>query len=307
MLLLTQKLYKLIPNSYPVVCSDGWLLEVNPNETRINCSNKLCPVDNAMKLDRALDILEVDCKVGPSRALGIIERLGLEHHMDIFNKIDRIYEYEELLTGADITIINAIIDYNDKMKNNPIDLYKFMNCWGLEQLGATNSQKVFNDVDDLEEFYDNIESDICWINKNLSDKLKIDGYSQTIKDIESFLLENKRYILDTASNFKFKKAKKGTVVITITGEISKSKREDGTSYKPRQKFAEEMSDKYGINVLYSNHITQNTNYLICDSDNGHTKINKVKNNPAFKNVEAITSLEFENIMKGMSQNKIRGF
>lgn len=306
MLLLTQKLFKLIPDSYPVLCEDGWMLEVNDNETRINCTNRMCPVSNASKLDTALDLMEIDVKVAYEKALEVIVSLGLSHHMDIFNKAMDVYEgllvFEDgELSGTCVTVLNAVIRFlQDK---TPIDMHKFMNCWGLIQLGSTNSQKLFREVTSVEELYRRMDEKETWFRFYASDKLNIASSSKTIQVIEDFLLEERDIIEYTAQNFNFKEKKIGNIGITITGEVKFATRDDGTKYKPREKFSEELSDKYGINISFTKHITQTTDFLICDNENGHTKINQVKNNPSFRDVKAIRSDDFEKYLQELTNTE----
>lgn len=307
MLMLTQKIYRLIPDSYPITCEDGWLLSVNEAETRINCTNELCPVDGALKLNKALDILEVDCKIGPIGALKLTLRLSLDYHMDIFNKLQYLSAIEDNLETSDITHLNNIVSYMNNMENNPIDLYKFMSCWCFEPLGATNSQKLFTGIQDLEEFYQLTGKDYLSMSEFIGSRLHLSPYCDTVNAISRFMRKNKTILLQTSKQFKFKAKKVGKINVTITGDVTAVRREDGRQYKPRDKFIEAMSDKYGVNITYSKHITQTLDFLICDTDNGHTKINKVINDPAFSNVQLVTSAQFEEYLKSLQTSKIKTF
>lgn len=307
MLMLTQKLYRLIPDSYPISCEDGWLLSVNENETRLNCTNELCPVDGALRLDKALDILEIDCEIGPIGALKLTLRLGLNYHMDIFNKLEHLGQVEHELETGDITHLNSIVKYMNDIENHPIDLHKFMSCWCFEPLGSTNSQKVFVGLENLEEFYDLTQQSKIVMNEFVGKRLGISPYCDTVNNITRFMKSNKDILLETASKFKFKKKKSGKITVTITGDVVQVRRENGSAYKPRDKFIEAMSDKYGVNITYSKHITQTLDFLICDGDNGHTKINKVMNDPAYSNLKLVTSKEFEDYLRSMDSTKITAF
>lgn len=309
-LILTAKLFSIIPDVYPHSCEDSWLFMSNDNDTALTCTNDLCPIKNSFKLKSALDLLKVtDVSIGQTTSLKMVLTLGLSSHMDLFEKAfhpEQVTREAWEIYGPKLLLIADAIRVNNE--NGGIPLADYMDAWGCETLGSTRAGNIFATWHTPQQFYDAFDTAEA-MQEYIGKVCNISPYCKTVASITEFLLGNKYEILEVAENIKFKEVsiKKefldtAPVVICITDSIIYSKEKDDYDSSNREDFVKWLVDKYHMNLRYSKSLTQKTDYLINDEGNRKGKWKKIKNEPAYSGCVITRSDVMQTVLEVMQGN-----
>lgn len=283
-------LERILPPSTPHRCECGEELIVNENLTSVECQNPECKVHGSKKLIDLLNILGISAGIGENNSQEIMDILGISNPVDIFkvdfSNITKPSKYFVVLTNLEKSI--------HKIKSEGIEFYKFMNLFFFKHLGITRSKDLFSGITSPQDFFREYPNEIL-INEYVSKRLNIMPYRDTVVMITDDLFNNKEYILDIASNLKFKESISGEIFyIAMTGPILYARDDNGLNFSNRDKFPEFVSRKYGINIQATKINSNKTRYLIMDSNMmSNSKYRKAQK----YGIEVVNSLEFIGIIE----------
>lgn len=280
----------ILPPSTPHKCECGAELVTNGNLTSVECINPNCKIHNSQKLLDVLKILGITVGIGEKNSQEIIQLLKVANPVEIltvdFSKVKR--------PGAYYAAIKNLVSEINRIKEDGIYFYKFMNLFFFEFLGRTRCKDLFSNITDPWEFYKKYPDEKS-INKYVSERLGIQSFQDTVTVTTKDLIDNKDYILSIADHVKFKKAISGEIFyVTLTGSILYVKDENGNLFSERDEFPEYLSRKYGVNIQPVGFSVKKTRFLIMDSDmSANSKYKKATEH----GIPVMNSREFENYIK----------
>lgn len=278
-----------LPYTTPCECECGADLLVNPSLTRLYCSNNACIVHSSQKFKDMLDILNIKVGIGDQLSEEVVDYLDITKPIEIFN-----INFDDIRIPSQYYVaMKKLMDEITRIKEEGIDLYEFITILFLPILGKTRSKVIFSPFSTIQEFFDKFEND-SQLETYISEVLEISEYTDTVQDIITTLKENKDWIYEAASWFKFNKSYGDTFFITLTGSVINVKDDDGKLFSPRDKFAKYVSDKVGANIQVVGFSENKTNILIMDTDmRSNRKYQKAKS----AGIPVMKSDEFLNKMK----------
>lgn len=259
-----------MPDSYPIACECGFLLQTNSNLTKIVCSNPDCPIHNAFKLPAALEAFNLKINIGVNKSEDILEYLQLPHVMSIFS-VDKDYIVKKGGPYARdlIKIYNSVLELN----KTGITVSQYMNAWSFNGIGSTRCTDIFTPYSSIEKFYKDYEDPIE-LRRYIARRCNISMGCDTVERIANILITNKDGIIECAKPFRFKKTSSQVIQFTITKDIHNVTRHDKTEFKPRELFADYLNDLFDVQLIYYKTFSQKCNYLICDEACNTMKIKK---------------------------------
>lgn len=271
-------------NIIPSICDCGYELEVNDELTALSCSNALCPIHMAARMESMLKNLNVK-NIGRSICAELIERNSYIHHTQIFTiTLDDFPDRFSI--DYRTKLYNEIMDKKPKTFGEVLRACEFS---GFDTRALTLG-KGYASADD---FYKDYNYDIQFI----KDKLNIKK-DATPNMINRTLIENEQVIRLVSSWFTLVKEADFTLKIAMTGAIKTVTREDGSKYSPRETFIKEMRDLYreSVHITLASTVTQDVNFLISDSISPHGKYKQATS----LGIPIITCLEFKKILEKAS-------
>lgn len=272
MLTLTLSIAGLVPYSLPIQCTCGFLLQNNDNLTQTSCSNKFgCPTESGYKILAMLKQLRISCGLGEVLCEDIAYRAkNYKHHLDIFRlEFSDLYQCQ---TGVASKVSQCQDQLKEINNNGGISLATYIALYYFKNFGETYANKVFEDYDDLNKFYQEVIDNNSLDPKiYISTKLNISYTTDTVKNILNYLIMYRDILLENIELFNIKKSHDKTVRICITGAITRCTDDNGEYFKPRERFADFLSDKFKINVIIEKSASKNVEYVVCDSNTGSRK------------------------------------
>ena len=306
MLILTLKLLGVIGEDYGDRCDCGYYLLTDGSEgklTSISCTNPICPIESQFKIKEMLEILGIKVNLGEEKAGRIVDYLfdhniaSYRNNLDLLNLDEEIiFQMPNSLIAPLLALKQAISDINAR---GGITLAQYMSLWCFNGIGETYCNRIFSTYSSIEDFYkDMLDYDD---NGNISTSFesKIKGYkfisefihisfsTPTVKMIYETLLSVKDEVIRCIDIFKIKKVASKILQLCITGEILRVKQNDGSLFKPRERFAEYISNKYNINVILNKNYSNIVDFVIMDTPSNSRKAKaarkaKRKDAPAIK-------------------------
>lgn len=275
MLSLTLKVAGIIPYNYPSRCKCGYEFTNNFNLTEATCSNPYgCPTESAFKILYMLNILGIKCGIGKEICEDIAYNAeNYTHHLDLFRLSDLdLFKCRTLTSSRVLTLEYELEKIND---NGGIRLSTYVSLFNFDGLGETYCNKIFGNYDNLDKFYSEVMTDNS--KQKIAKYLGISEYTDTVIKINKILKSNRSLLFSYLDLFKIKESHNKTINICITGAITNVLDDNGNFFKPREKFAEYLSDKYSINFIVEKSASAIVKYVICDNPNGSSKEKKAGN------------------------------
>ncbi len=275
MLSLTLKVSGIMPYNYPSKCRCGYEFKNNFNLTEAVCSNPSgCPTESAFKILNMLNILGIKCGIGKEICEDIAYNAeNYNHHLDLFKLSDLdLFRCRTLTSSRVLTLEYELEKINN---NGGIRLATYVSLFNFDGLGETYCNKIFGNYDSLENFYNEVMDSNS--RRNIAKYLGISEYTDTVIKIDKTLKSSRVLLLSYLDLFKIKESHNKTINICITGAITNVLDENGNFFKPREKFAEYLTDKYSINFIVEKSASAIVKYVICDNPSGSSKERKAGN------------------------------
>lgn len=296
MLNFTLALAGILPNSYPISCKCGYLFDNNENLTKTSCTHRLgCPTQSGYKILATLKILRINCGLGEVLCEDIAYNAeNYNHHLDIF----RLNNFE--VFNCSSSAIPKVFLAQEALKRineeGGISLATYISLYFFPNFGESYATRIFEDYDDLELFYKEvIDNQDCNPKHYIANKIGIAFYTNTVHNIYEYLYSNRDLLLKNLELFTIKKSHSSTIRICITGAVIRTLDDNGDYFKPREKFADYLSDKFSINVVLEKSATKSVEYVVCDAPSGSRKEKAAGN-------RLVTSDRLVEILKERSMN-----
>lgn len=278
MLVLTLKMLGIVPECYPDTCECGYLVETNMSSdwdlskslTSLNCTNATCTTHSAFNIVNMLDVLGLKINLGPNIAEMIMEETDLKCHLDILGLTDQ--QITSLSRPAMLPLFRLRSRVAELNESGGITVAKYIQLWGLPNLGKDRANAIFGTISSLADFYSNIMPYTLEARNFIAEKLHQSPYTKSITDIINTLTMYKDELLRCIKYFNITPVSDTVIQVVITNEITRVLDDNGNQFKPRSKFVEWVSQKYGINVILNSSFSQkNTNFCIADVRTGTKK------------------------------------
>lgn len=298
LLSITLKVAGIIPYNYPGKCKCGYEFKNNFNLTEAVCSNPYgCPTESAFKIVNMLNILGVKCGIGKEICEDIAyNALNYNHHLDIFSLSD--LDLKECRTITTTRVMPLIYELEKINASGGIRLSTYISLFNFDGLGESYCNKIFGNYDNLDKFYKEIITDNS--RKLISNFIGISPYTDTVINIDKILRNNKELIYKYINKFIIKSSHDTSISICITGAITRVLDNEGNFFKPRERFAEYLSDRFKINFNIEKTASNNVRYVICDNPSGSRKEKKAGDR-LVKSDELIKILESEVFINGRAK------
>ena len=167
----------------------------------------------------------------------------------------------------------------EEIKSMKISLATYLELWGIHRLGSTTSKNITKNVINIEDFYNKLSHTF------LGDNMNISMFSNTVDYLYTTLKDKEDDIIMYSQYFNIIENKEKTFNICITNEIY--------NFKPRNKFADYLEDKYNVTIHIYDSVTKKIDFLVCDARSGTSKETKATK---YK-IPIVTSKEMEDIVK----------
>lgn len=263
---LPPQVSKIIPLVCPYCHSD---IIISPNLTRMCCSNEKCPVTVANTLELFFKELGVE-QFGQANCLDIV------YENDIYN----IYEVLDLSWEqmpkryTDDVKKKLYISIRNKLSQPIAKIIKALHLEGI----SDSAFKIFDDVNNIEEFYDELEE---FGQDYIKEKLGI-NYGIRTASIYNVLMREKHQIINTVLRFNVIEVASRKLEIVITESVN--------NFSSKDAFIEYLNSKFGhkYNIVRKNSISKTTDCLIAERRTSTAKYQKALN----YGIKILTSEEF---------------
>lgn len=290
---IPQNVISLLPSYNCPRCGD--FLHVSPTLTRLYCNNEICPIHMPSRMNALLKSLGVK-DIAESRCEEIIRTAKLNHHSEVM-----FLEIDELPSQYSYTVRERW--WMDINRERTLSVAEIVANFQIPDLGNIRASRVFEGVQDLNEFYNDYDTKdklIIYITNKLNQK---GGDGVLPRRIAENLLKEKEYLLKFQTKFNVRKVSKITLPVAITGEILNATDDKGFRFRPRESYIKYINDKYEgiLNVVLKSSYSSDLVAVIADRPSGSSKYTKAQ-----RDNKIITSDKFLQSLDMWVQKEIKG-
>jgi DNA ligase (NAD+) len=242
------------------------------NGVHLQCKNEYCPAQVQARILYWLNTMARIDALGENILVPFIKDRKWESIIDIYSKpFSELYPHQIMLSKHSSSLI---WDLCNKLYKEPVNPARFFEAFGLPAVGGNTAKRIAEEIGIDEFFKDDFEIDRIWELSRITEPAVVSLWDNWDA------MRNVYQQIKLAQGFITTEKQGKTMQVTVTGKLSKSRKEIETEFA-----------KHGVTVAGS--VNKEVSYLITDDPTSGSSKNKTAQK---LEVKVVSETEFRKIM-----------